>query len=213
MKTVLCYGDSNTHGFDPVTGGRYERSVRWPGRLQELLGEDYYVVEEGCNGRTTIFDDPEDAWKNGLTYLTPCLSSHKPLDYLIIMLGTNDLKQYYHASAEDIAAGAEKLVEITKAYFIHKSMAIPRILLVSPIEVGPDILNSGHHSFELDAIDRSKAFPALYEAVAKKQGCLFLNAAAYCRPSGQDSLHLMPEEHEKLAQAVCRVLMSDKAFE
>lgn len=209
MKTVLCFGDSNTHGFDPVTGGRYDRDVRWTGRLQKLLGADYYVVEEGCNGRTTHYDDPEDPWKNGLPYLTPCLSTHKPLDYVIIMLGTNDLKTYYHASAKDIADGAKKLVETTIAYFNHKQMAIPKIILVSPIEVGPDILNSGHNSFELDAIDRSKEFPRLYEAVAKELGCIFFNAALCCRASEVDSLHLMPEEHEKLADALCKVILEN----
>ena len=99
MITVLCYGDSNTYGYIPETGMRYPRDIRYPGRLQLLLGEDYAVIEEGCNGRTTIHDDPIDGWKNGLDYLKPCLNSHKPVDIVILMLGSNDLKETFHLTA------------------------------------------------------------------------------------------------------------------
>ena len=140
MKTILCYGDSNTYGYNPANGLRYPKSVRWTGRLQELLGNNYMIIEEGCNGRTTIFDDPIDGWKNGLNYLKPCLNSHKPVDIVILMLGSNDLKQTFHASAEEIA---------------------------------------------------------------KTMGCSFFDAAKYVTSSKLDSLHLMPEEHEKLAHGLC----------
>ena len=90
MKTVLCYGDSNTYGYDPRSGLRYPASVRWTCRLATLLGPDYHVIEEGCNGRTTVFDDPIEGWKNGLGYLKPCLNSHKPVDIVILMLGPED---------------------------------------------------------------------------------------------------------------------------
>lgn len=106
MKTVLCYGDSNTYGYDPSDGFRYPESVRWTCRLQKLLGDDYRIIEEGCNGRTTVFDDPIESWKNGRDYLKPCLNSHKPIDIVILMLGSNDLKETFHASAKQIAAGA-----------------------------------------------------------------------------------------------------------
>ena len=98
MKTILCYGDSNTYGYNPSNGFRYPENVRWTGRLQSALGEGYKIIEEGCNGRTTIFDDPLEGWKNGLGYLRPCLNSHKPVDIVIMMLGSNDLKETFHAS-------------------------------------------------------------------------------------------------------------------
>ncbi len=99
IKTILCYGDSNTYGYVPETGMRYPRDIRYPGRLQNLFGEEYTVIEEGCNGRTTIHDDPIDGWKNGLDYLKPCLNSHKPIDIVILMLGSNDLKITFHLTA------------------------------------------------------------------------------------------------------------------
>ena len=92
MKTILCYGDSNTYGYNPVTGGRWSEDIRWTGRLQQLLGDEYKVIEEGCNGRTTMYKAPGEGWKSGLEYLKPCLNSHKPVDAVVMMLGTNDLK-------------------------------------------------------------------------------------------------------------------------
>ena len=80
MKTILCYGDSNTYGYNPVTGGRWPEDIRWTGRLQQLLGDEYKVIEEGCNGRTTMYKAPGEGWKSGLEYLKPCLNSHKPVD-------------------------------------------------------------------------------------------------------------------------------------
>ena len=103
MTTILCYGDSNTYGYNPVNGLRYPKDVRWTGVLQKLLGEQYAVIEEGCNGRTTVFEDIAEPWKAGLGYLKPCLNTHKPIDFVIMMLGSNDLKRMFHATAKEIA--------------------------------------------------------------------------------------------------------------
>ena len=142
MKRILCYGDSNTFGYDPVTGDRYEPSIRWTGQLQTLLGSDYCIIEEGCNGRTTVFTDPKEPWKNGRNYLEACLNSHKPLDLVILMLGTNDLKTIYCASPAEVAAGAETLVRLIQTFTAEKQGFAPKILLVSPIFIGEDIVNT-----------------------------------------------------------------------
>src|SRR5688572_13370016 len=106
MKTILCFGDSNTWGYVPGTGKRYPRSERWPGVLQETLGNEFLIIEEGLNARTTTMDDPirGGAIKNGLTYLRPCLESHAPIDLVLLLLGTNDLKHRFGLSAYDVAA-------------------------------------------------------------------------------------------------------------
>ena len=120
MTTILCYGDSNTYGYNPVNGLRYPKDVRWTGVLQKLLGEQYAVIEEGCNGRTTVFEDIAEPWKAGLGYLKPCLNTHKPIDFVIMMLGSNDLKRMFHATAKEIADGAEQLVSIIKEFTKEK---------------------------------------------------------------------------------------------
>lgn len=111
MRTILCYGDSNTWGFDPATRTRFAPDVRWTGVLADRLGSEFRVIEEGLNGRTTRWDDPIETDHNGLTYLRPCAESHQPLDLIIVMLGTNDLKQRFNLSASDIAQSAAGVAE------------------------------------------------------------------------------------------------------
>ena len=212
MKTVLCYGDSNTYGYVPETGMRYPRDVRYPGILQMLLGEEYAIIEEGCNGRTTIHDDPIDGWKNGLDYLRPCLNSHKPIDIVIMMLGSNDLKETFHLSAKQIADGAGILVDVIKEFTKEKQGYIPEIILVSPPEIGGGITSSPFYgAFYERAIEESKRFPKYYKEMADSKGCSFFNAAEYIYPSEVDSLHLTCEGHRVLAEKLAEVIKGRSA--
>ena len=113
VRTILCYGDSNTWGSDPETRERFPEDVRWPGVLRKRLDEEYRVIEEGLPGRTTVRDGPiEGDHKNGRTYLMACLESHRPIDLITLMLGTNDLKAHFGSSASDIAQGAASLANM-----------------------------------------------------------------------------------------------------
>ena len=207
MKTILCYGDSNTYGYDPSTGFRYPADVRWTGVLKGLLGPDYVLIEEGCNGRTTVFDDPLEGWKNGLDYLKPCLNSHKPVDIVVMMLGSNDLKDCFGASAAEIADGAGVLVQTIQEFTQIKQGYVPVIVLVSPPLIGPEIENSPFsYAFDDTAIERSRRFAEEYKRVADKYGCVFFDAAPVAPPSRLDSLHLMPEAHKSLGEALARVI-------
>lgn len=211
MKTVLCYGDSNTYGYVPETGMRYPKSVRYPGRLQLLLGDEYAVIEEGCNGRTTIHDDPIDGWKNGLDYLKPCLNSHKPVDIVILMLGSNDLKETFHLTAREIADGAGTLVDVIRSFTAEKQGFVPTIILVSPPEIGTGIRRSPFFgAFCETAVAESGKFPECYQRVADRKGCVFFNAAKYVSPSEFDSLHLTPEGHRVLAEELCKVIRCEE---
>ncbi len=203
MKTVLCYGDSNTYGFNPENGLRYPKNVRWSGRLQELLGEEYIIIEEGCNGRTTIFEDPWEGWKRGLDYLRPCLNTHKPVDIVILMLGTNDLKELFAATAEDSAWGVEMLVEVIQEFTKEKQGFTPEILLVSPPHIESGVVGSAFSgSFGMRAVTESERLAGCYKKVAEDKGCVFLDAAQHIRPSEIDFVHLSPEGHAILAQVL-----------
>jgi len=207
LKTVLCYGDSNTYGYDPETGMRFPRNVRWTGRLQSLLGEEYMVIEEGCNGRTTVFDDPLEGWKNGRDYLKACLNSHKPVDIVIMMLGSNDLKEVFHASSGEIAAGAEVLVQDILSFTRIKQGRVPEIILTAPPEIGEGIIHSAFYGHFLEnAVERSKGLASGYREVADRNGCIYVNAAEYVQASPVDSLHLSPEGHKRLAEVFCDVI-------
>lgn len=204
---ILCYGDSNTYGYSPINGMRYAKDVRWTGVLQNLLGDDFCVIEEGCNGRTTIYDDPIEGWKNGFDYLKPCLNSHKPVDIVILMLGSNDLKSVFNLSAKQISEGAEVLVKEIISFTENKQGFIPKIILVSPPFIGDDIEASGFNfAFDRTAIARSKEFAKYYRQVADRNGCIFFDAAPCATPSKEDSLHLTPESHTALAKELYGVV-------
>ena len=206
-KTVLCYGDSNTYGYDPESGRRYPANERWTGILKNLLGPGYRIIEEGCNGRTTDLDPPGEEWKNGRAYLKACLNTHKPVDIVVLMLGTNDLKRCFDRSAEDIAKSAGRLAEDVKGFCREKQDHIPDVILVAPPCVGEGIENSAFSSsFAYDAVERSKGFAAAYKKAAKASGCIFLDAAKTAKASEADSLHLSRGSHRALAAALCTII-------
>ena len=200
MRTVLCYGDSNTWGFDPETGERFAPDVRWPGVLARGLGEAFRVVEEGLSGRTTVRDDPiEGAHKNGRTYLRACLESHKPIDLVALMLGTNDLKQRFGASASDIAQGAASLAEEILRSRCGPGAGAPAVLLVAPPPLGR--LTELAEMFEGSA-EKSARFAGHYRRFAEQYGCRSLDAGAVAASSDLDGIHLEAGEHRKLGEAV-----------
>lgn len=195
VKHILCFGDSNTHGYIPG-GGRYDDDTRWTGILRQLLGSDYMIIEEGLNGRTSSFDDPFEPFKNGMDYIIPCLETHKPLDLTILMLGSNDMKQRFSPSTEKISASLERLARL----ILDVSEA--PVLLVSPILLGDNMDNSDFApSFSPEAVSISHELGAALKNVADKLQIPFMNAADYAAPSLEDSLHLTAEGHRALAQA------------
>lgn len=212
MRTILCYGDSNTHGTAPMadldddrrfgpggTGG----GERWVSVMRAALGADWWVVEEGLPGRTTVLDDPiEGLYKNGLTYLTPCLESHRPVDVVTIALGTNDLKLRFGMPPGDIAAGAGILVEtVGKALAAFGQSA--KVLLIAPppiLEVGclADMFAGG--------AKKSQALATHYKAVAARLGVGFLDAGSVIVSSPIDGIHFDLPEHRKLGLAVAEAV-------
>lgn len=203
MKSILCFGDSNTYGFDAATGGRFPWGVRWTSIVQKRLGEGFRVIEEGLGGRTTVWEDPIENRMSGKEYLLPCLESHWPLDLMVLMLGTNDLKARFGLEACDIAAGAENLVCMAKDFFRKNGENTP-ILLLSPIEVAEEIerLPFGEMLGGKSAFRRSREFPVYFRQMAERNGCGFLAASDYAKPCALDGLHLDAENHRKLGDAV-----------
>lgn len=196
MKHILCFGDSNTHGYIPG-GGRYDEKTRWPKVLAGLLGEAYYVIEEGLNGRTSSFDDPYDPYKNGMNYIVPCLQTHEPLDLTVLMLGSNDMKCYLEPSTKKIA---DSLYQLAQTIL---TVSDAPVLLVSPILLGENMAESDFAaSFPPSSVAISHELGGALKEVADKLHIPFLDAAQIAMPSPADSLHLGPEGHQKLAQAI-----------
>lgn len=202
-NTILCYGDSNTFGFAtvPRPDGRYAAEERWTGVLAANLGVHWRVVEEGLPGRTTVRDDPvEGDFLNGKTYLLPCLLSHRPLDVVAILLGSNDLKARFNASAWDIAQGAGTLVDIARTAGVGRDGRAPDVLVIAPAPVQP-MLPSYDNTFA-GAYEKSLQFAECYAALAISRSAHFLNAGSVATTSGTDGLHLDPGAHLALGLAV-----------
>ncbi len=205
MPTVVCYGDSNTYGFDQATYGRFPKHIRWPGVVAAELAGLAEIVEEGLGGRTTIWDDPYETGRNGRTYLLPCLRSHAPVDVLVLMLGTNDTKTIFGRSAAEIAAGVDALVAMTLGSGTGPAGAAPQVLLVAPPCPGEMTDRSEVWGFG-ESRAKGELMPALYRTVAAMNGIAFLDAAAHVGVDPADGVHLTPEGHGVLGRAVAEAV-------
>ena len=208
MITVLCYGDSNTWGREPLKDTRFPLDVRWPGVLRQQLGSGFWVIEEGLNGRTTVWDDPVSEGRSGKVYLVPCLTSHKPIDLVILMLGSNDLKPKFSLSAYEIARGMATLVEIIQKSEAGPGGAFPQVLLIAPPHVIPiEDESEWRDQFE-GAAEKSHQLAHYYEQVARKYRVHFLDAAQVMESSRRDGIHFEAEGHAKLGVAVATAVKS-----
>ena len=215
---VLIYGDSNSYGWVPIyepPTTRYASNVRWPGVLQNMLGSDYKIIEEGLSGRTTNLDQPDrlaGAGLNGALYLPACLASHLPLDLVVIMLGTNDTKKDFKKTPYDISVGAAQLISIVKNSTggVGTSYPAPKILLVAPVPLGAVELNPRMSAlFGTDGREKSLNLGKYFEGIAKTAGVYYLDAATVVpQADGVDGVHLSPESHRKIAAAVAKSIES-----
>ncbi len=210
MKTVLAYGDSNTFGEAtvPRPDNRYGPAERWPGVMQQALGAGWRVIEEGLPGRTTVHDDPvEGAHMNGKAYLLPALRSHRPLDVVAIMLGSNDLKARFALPASDIAAGVGELVKVVRQAEAGPGGAVPKILIIAPPPMLSDCGDAVHIArMFVGGYEKSLALGALYAEIAVTHGVAFLDAGTLIRSSAFDGLHLDPEAHAALGKAAAEAV-------
>jgi lysophospholipase L1-like esterase len=207
-RTVLVYGDSNSHGTAPMATledmVRFWPEERWPGVLAAELGDGWLVREEGLPGRTTVYPDPvSGAHKNGLAVLPAILESHRPIDVVALMLGTNDLKHRFQAPVVEIAESASVLVHVIRHSYCGPGMGQPAVLLIAP----PPVLEAGclAEIFEGGAV-KSQRFAEAYAGVARRHGCAFLDAGGVIASSPLDGVHFDEGEHGKLGRAVAAAL-------
>ena len=198
-KRVLCFGDSNTWGYIPGTGLRYRLSIRWPGIVQEELAQEISVIEEGLGGRTTVLDDPEGFGRNGKKLLVRYLRRYQPLDMVILLLGTNDLKTHFNRTPDQIAGGLQELGEVVLNHRPSASGQSPILLLVSPPPVGN--LKENASRFK-DAPNKSALFGEKFKQVAEKLQCEFLDAGKVIESSAVDGIHWDEEAHRQLGLVI-----------
>ncbi len=199
MKTIVCYGDSNTWGADAGSGGRHPLDVRYTGILAAELGSGYRVMEEGLNGRTTNMDDLNELNRNGLTYLAPCLETHAPIDLVTIMLGTNDLKSRFNRNPADSAQAAGLLCDIARTMRVGPDGGTAKVLMIAP----PVVIEMGDLAgLFVGAIEKSKQFAYEYGNWANRLGLDFLDAGSIVTSDPLDGIHLDAAAHAALGKAI-----------
>jgi lysophospholipase L1-like esterase len=206
MIRILCYGDSNTWGYIPGTGERFDDNVRWTGMMQHFLGAEFKVIEEGLSGRTTAFDNERDWTKNGSKLLLPMLETHAPLDLVVLMLGTNDVKAQFGVTTEKIARNISYLVRAIQRSNSGRRGSAPNVLLIAPPPLGK---LEGEVAIEFGGgAEKSQRFAQTYKAVAEQCGCDFLDAGSIIRSSDLDGVHFDEGDHRKFGEAVSQAIQS-----
>ncbi len=202
MKTILAFGDSLTWGFEAETFKRHAFEDRWPNALAAKLGDGYRIIAEGLNGRTTVHDDNlVDELRNGSKALPMLLSSHQPLDLVIIALGTNDLKHPWWSRASDAKRGVQRLVEITQRFPYAIGMRAPKILVVAP----PAVIHTEYADFDKmfsHGIKESQKFGDEYKLLEKTHGVEVFEAAKIVEADPRDGIHLDAANTRKLGEAM-----------
>lgn len=198
---ILCIGDSNTWGYNPSNGQRFEK--RWTKVLAKLMPE-HEIIEEGLNGRTLLSKDMMIKERRGIDSLRMLLLSHRPVDYVVVMLGTNDLKNIFTCSAEYVAKGVDEFIKVISEPAIWERFTVPNVLIISPVLIRDELIVNGavFGEFDENSVLQSKRMASAISKVCKEHNINFMNAADYAEASMIDYVHMDEENHGKLAKAI-----------
>ena len=215
MKRILCYGDSNTWGYNPneanpVTGAiaRYPEHVRWTSVMQDVLGDEYKVLEEGYCGRTTVFEDPLAVGRNGFSTLEVMFSTCDPVDLIIIMLGTNDCKDMFCASPYVINQGLFRTICEFRDLMKYSNSPDAKIMIVNPPRLTPCGDGSFTYGFSQESVKKSVELKEYYRQLAVDTGCEFFDADPLATFDPIDGTHLTAEGHGKFGRALAEKVKS-----
>lgn len=211
-RTIICFGDSNTWGYDGSTQGRFCHDERWTGFLSNILGDNYYIAEAAKRGRTINSKDSSIGYSRGMDDIIPILKVYRPFSMLIIMLGTNDLNNHFNHNPQEIADDLNTMINKVNTFIDEFTPdAKPPILIVSPSHITTDITHSEFAEFfaEDEIIEKSTKLAPLFKQVAEKQHCLFLDAQAVAETSKWDGIHIAYDSQEPFAQAVAKIIQDN----
>lgn len=200
MKKILCFGDSNTFGFNPENGKRYDEKTRWSGILKSTLSGKYEVIEAGCNNRTAFCDNPTGEEFTGIKAIKKYLT--EDINILVLSIGLNDLQKIYNTNPIDYDEGIRNIIKIAK-----NTNPDIEIILTSPSVINENILKSYFAQlFDESAIKKSKELLNIYQNIANKTGCKFIDLEEVAKASNIDGLHYSKEAHKKIATAILNTI-------
>ena len=196
MKKILCFGDSNTYGFIPQSGLRYDINTRWTGVLQTLCNNEFEITEAGCNNRTAFIDNPAGINQTGYKILPEYLKTNF-FDIIILAIGINDLQRFFNPTLNEFKQGMEKLIQITKN-LSPKS----KIILICPSKLNLAGINNGIFSYQFDkiSVEKSGKLSPIYKSLAEKYKCHFIDLNNIVEVSSLDGLHFSPKSHKTIAE-------------
>jgi lysophospholipase L1-like esterase len=218
-KRILVFGDSNTWGWTPRTDTeptvRFDKATRWPGVLANAVGSGYEIIEEGLSARTTNLDDPREdlpseylkgATLNGAKVLPAVFASHLPLDLVVIMLGTNDLKARFNRAPNEIAASCLALARIIKDCQggIFTIYGTPKVLLIAPPPLGEHFYNP---EMWIGAREKSLLLGVCLKEAALGENVSIFDASEVISTDGPDGVHLTANAHRALGEAISKIVM------
>lgn len=199
-KNIVCFGDSNTWGYNAETGGRFDETTRWTCLLAEGLGSSYRVIEEGLSGRTSVCEDPLFEGLCGLSYIYPCLMSHSPLDAVVIMLGTNDTKDRFGLTSYNIAQGIVRLATKAKESPSGIDGKSPKVIVIAPPPIGAEYINTPiGKPMGIHCSEKSKELPDLLAALLEGTDIHFVDTKGHVSMNEIDYMHLNEEGHRRMA--------------
>lgn len=200
MKKILCFGDSNTYGYIPNNGARYDKNTRWTGVLSLLSHGKFEIIEGGCNNRTAFATNPAGKIFTGYEILPELLTDD--FDAVVLAIGINDTQFLFDTVIEDFTTGIENLINVVQA-----KCPQAKIILVAPSILTEDVLNGNFAClFDRTSIEKSRQLPLLYQKIAEKQNIEFLDLNSVAKTSSLDGLHYEPEQHKKIAQVIFTML-------
>jgi lysophospholipase L1-like esterase len=202
--TILCYGDSNTWGFDPRGGPRLPEDTRWPGVLRRCLGREFSVAEDGLNGRTLCRFGMEGDPLNGSAHLIGAVKAYEDLDLVIVYLGINDLFADPHIAVQALSVELEEMLD--RLHDLRPSLSV---LVLPPLPVN---VSREHQAFFHEQVEKSFGLSGAFKEAAERKGCHFLDPSRVISASRLDGVHIEAEEHIKLGLHLCvrvREIVSD----
>lgn len=200
MKKIICYGDSNTFGFNPKSGNRYNSNIRWTGILAKILSDEFEVIEEGLNNRTGLVANPDGLLQSGQEYLPVLLEKHKSFDIFILALGTNDLQKFFHIDEDIVKNGLINLISK-----IREAAPDAKIIVIPPLLLNKKVLG-GYFCCQFDEKSINKSFwiQQIYQEVCNEEYCELLDINYVVTPSDTDGLHFDEEAHKMIANRLAK---------
>ena len=211
MKRIMCYGDSNTWGYtgipclEGLPARRFDENTRWTSLLQKKLGGEYCVLEEGYNGRTTVYDDPVVYGVNGYTHLEVAYSTCSPCDLVIVMLGTNDVR--YADDAQEVGEGMLRVLAHLKSLVSSSVSPECKILALAPPKALPGLPTpSSEYAYKQEWADEIAKLPEIYKEICAQLELNFANAHEWAVADLSDGLHLGSDGHAILAEKLYEII-------